>query len=224
MDQSRFVWGWWSDKEFESTPGSPSSGANPEEAEGEKFNLAPNVGSNQSFCFSLRPFWSTLIGMTADTAKTIADFLLQQTEQEYATTCKVLAAVPEEQSSYKPGEKCMSGLELATHIAASEPFFLRGVISGAFEWKQSDCKTPAEALAFYQESVPGLIAEARALSGEKLAAPIAFGPWNEPAVNYLAINLKHGVHHRGQLSAYLRPMGAKVPSIYGPSADENPWA
>ena len=158
--------------------------------------------------------------MTAETAKTIADFVLQQTEQEYATTRKLLAAVPAEHSSYKPSEKCMSALDLASHIAASEAFFLSGVIHGAFEWKDPDFKTPADALAFYDQTIPGLIAQARALPADKLAASISFGPWNDPAVMYLNLNLKHGVHHRGQLSSYLRPMGAKVPSIYGPSADD----
>jgi uncharacterized damage-inducible protein DinB len=41
-----------------------------------------------------------------------------------------------------------------------------------------------------------------------------------PGVDYLSLSLRHSVHHRGQLSAYLRPMGAKVPGIYGPSGDE----
>jgi uncharacterized damage-inducible protein DinB len=118
----------------------------------------------------------------------------------------------------------MSGLELATHIVASEVFFLRGVVNGAFEWKQPDFKTSAEVVAYFDETVPGLIAEARALPPAKLAAPIELGPWNDPAVMYLNLDLKHGVHHRGQLSAYLRPMGAKVPSIYGPSADDAPHA
>jgi uncharacterized damage-inducible protein DinB len=162
--------------------------------------------------------------MTEDTAKTIADFVLPQIEQESVTTRKLLAAVPEEHCSYRPSDKCMSALELATHIAAAEVFFLRGVVNGAFEWKQPDFKTPAEALAYFDKTVPGLIAEIRALPPAKLAAPISFGPWNDPAVMYLSIDLKHGVHHRGQLSAYLRPMGAKVPSIYGPSADEEPRA
>jgi uncharacterized damage-inducible protein DinB len=158
--------------------------------------------------------------MTHESAKTLADFLVPQIEQESATTRKVLAAVPAETCNYKPSEKCMSGLELATHIAAAEVFFLSGVINGGFEWKQPDLKTPAEVLAFYDATVPPLIAQAAALSGEKLAQPIAFAVWNDPAVQYLAIHLKHSIHHRGQLSAYLRPMGAKVPSIYGPSADE----
>lgn len=160
--------------------------------------------------------------MTEDNAKTLADFFIDQIEQESATTRKLLAAVPAEHSSYKPSEKCMTALDLATHIAASEVFFLRGIINGAFEWKQPDFKTPAEVVAFFDETVPGLIAQVRALPAAKLAAPIAFGPWNDAAATYLNVDLKHGVHHRGQLSAYLRPMGAKVPSIYGPSGDDEP--
>ncbi|MBI2680442.1 MAG: hypothetical protein HYX25_05475 [Candidatus Solibacter usitatus] len=60
-----------------------------------------------------------------------------------------------------------------------------------------------------------------ALSGEELAMPVDFiGLRNDPAVCYLNIANRHSVHHRGQLSAYLRPMGANVPAIYVESADE----
>ena len=162
--------------------------------------------------------------MTEETAKTIADFMIDQIEQESATTRKLLAAIPAEHSSYKPSDKCMTALDLATHIAAAEVFFLSGVVNGAFEWKQPDFKTPAEVVAFFDETVPGLIGQVRAMPASKLAAPIACGPWNDPAVMYLNLDLKHGVHHRGQLSAYLRPMGSKVPSIYGPSGDDEPHA
>jgi uncharacterized damage-inducible protein DinB len=158
--------------------------------------------------------------MTEDTAKTIADFVIDNIEQESATTRKVLAAVPAESSSYKPDEKSMSALDLATHIAAAEVFFLSGMVNGVLEWKQPDCKTPAEVVAFYDEKVPGLIAQVRALPAEKFLTQFELGPWKEPAVAFLTISLKHGIHHRGQLSSYLRPMGAKVPSIYGPSGDD----
>jgi uncharacterized damage-inducible protein DinB len=158
--------------------------------------------------------------MTNEAAKTLADFLVPQLQQESATTRKVLAAVPAENYDYKPSEKCMSGLALATHIAAAEVFFLKGVLEGEFKWEQPDLKTPAEVVAFYDEKVPGLLAQAAAMSGEALAKKIKFAIWEEPAVTYLVMSLKHGIHHRGQLSAYLRPMGGKVPSIYGPSADE----
>lgn len=158
--------------------------------------------------------------MTPETAKTVLDFLLPQMQQEFATTRKVIAAVPAETSAYKPSDKCMCGLALSTHIALSEAFFLRGVLNGAFEWKQQEFPTPAEALAWYDETVPPLYDEVRAMPAEKLVQDITMGPWTQPAINFLGLSLRHSIHHRGQLSAYLRPMGAKVPAIYGPSADE----
>jgi uncharacterized damage-inducible protein DinB len=158
--------------------------------------------------------------MTEETAKGLLDYLLPQIRQESETTRKVLAAVPQQNYDYKPSERCMSGLELSAHIALSETFFLSGVLNGAFEWKQQEFKTPAEVLAYYEESVPPLLAQVAELPASKLAQDIAFAIWNQPAVTYLSLNMSHGIHHRGQLSAYLRPMGAKVPSIYGPSADE----
>jgi uncharacterized damage-inducible protein DinB len=159
--------------------------------------------------------------MTPETAQEILQFLLPQLQQESATTRKLLAAVPAENCNYKPSELCMTGLALAGHIALSEVFFLRGVLNGAFEWKAIEFQMPAEALAFYDEHVTPLIAEVGTLPGEKLAQPVTFVRWTEPAVAFLNLGLKHTIHHRGQLSSYLRPMGAKVPSLYGPSADES---
>ena len=89
-----------------------------------------------------------------------------------------------------------------------------------FDWKQQEFANPAAVLAWYDQTIPALIEELAALPAEKLAQPVAFHTMNYPAVHYLIMNLKHGIHHRGQLSSYLRPMGAKVPSIYGGSADE----
>jgi uncharacterized damage-inducible protein DinB len=58
------------------------------------------------------------------------------------------------------------------------------------------------------------------LSGEQLARMIDFrGMLQWPAVSFIRLGLSHTIHHRGQLSMYLRPMGAKVPSIYGESYD-----
>jgi hypothetical protein len=67
---------------------------------------------------------------------------------------------------------------------------------------------------------PPLLAQVATLPAAKLAHDVTFAKWTQPAVTYLSLDMSHGIHHRGQLSAYLRPMGAKVPSIYGPSADE----
>jgi uncharacterized damage-inducible protein DinB len=158
--------------------------------------------------------------MTNESAQATLEFLLPQLRQEFQTTRKVIAAVPADTCGYKPSEKCMSGLQLAGHIATSEAFFLNGVLNGKFDWKQQDFATPAAVLEFYDATVPPLFDAVAALPAEKLAQHIQFAIFDLPAVHYLGFDLKHGIHHRGQLSAYLRPMGAKVPSIYGPSADE----
>ena len=160
--------------------------------------------------------------MTSENAKFLADFLLGQLRYESGITRKVLAAVPADTSSYKPSEKCMSGIQLAAHLATAEAFFLMGVLKGEFAPGQPpELKTPAEVVAWYDANIPALYDQVAAMSGEKLATPVNFMNFmNEPAVIYLAMSLKHGIHHRGQLSSYLRPMGTKVPGIYGPSGDE----
>jgi uncharacterized damage-inducible protein DinB len=158
--------------------------------------------------------------MTPETAKTLVEFLLPQVREEFATTRKVMAAIPEAASGYRPSDRCMTAIELANHIAGSEAFFLSGVLKGAFDGGEStQAKTPAEVLAFY-DTLPALMDEIAKLPAGKLAADVTFYSWTMPAVVFLQMHLKHAAHHRGQLSAYLRPMGAKVPSIYGPSADE----
>jgi uncharacterized damage-inducible protein DinB len=79
---------------------------------------------------------------------------------------------------------------------------------------------PADAVARYKERVPAALDRVRAMSGEALSKTIdLFGMIQAPGINFLAMAVKHSVHHRGQLSTYLRPMGGKVPGIYGPSAD-----
>ena len=164
--------------------------------------------------------------MNPEQAYTIAQFVLSQIEQEWKTTHRVLAAVPDDTAAgYKPSDKCMSGQELTAHIAFTDAWFLESVIKGAFDRPDDSgatAKKPSELAAEYQERMPGLIEQAKQLTGEKLAEPIQFYSWTMPGVQYLVIALKHGIHHRGQLSAYLRPMGAKVPSIYGASADDKP--
>jgi uncharacterized damage-inducible protein DinB len=64
------------------------------------------------------------------------------------------------------------------------------------------------------------MARAKAVSPADAAKIVDFFGMQFPNVVYLNFMLKHSIHHRGQLSTYLRPMGAKVPSIYGGSADE----
>lgn len=163
-----------------------------------------------------------LYGMTSESAKILADFLLGQLRHEFNITRKVIAAVPAEGCAYKPSEKCMSGIQLAAHLATAEAFFLNGVVAGKFQPGQPpELKSPDEIVAWYEANIPALYDKVAAMDGAKLAEPVNFMNFmNEPAVTYLVMSMKHSVHHRGQLSSYLRPMGGKVPGIYGPSGDE----
>ena len=151
-------------------------------------------------------------------------FLAQGIEQEAKTTRKVLAAVPAGHEDYRPHEKSMSTLELCWHLASTEVWFYNSIADGAF--KSGDGKMPeniksaSDVIAYYDEAHPAALARLRALDAESAAKVIDFmGVMQFPAVVFIGFASNHAIHHRGQLSVYLRPMGAKVPSIYGPSGD-----
>lgn len=150
---------------------------------------------------------------------------LPQLENEQKTTRRVIAAVPADKAEYAPDPKSMTAWTLAKHIASSEIHFLNGIASGAFNREDGvvpdSVTTPEQLVEWYDESFAQAIARLRTMTPEQLTQKIDFhGVFSYPAVAYVSINSNHMIHHRGQLSAYLRPMGAKVPRIYGGSADE----
>ncbi len=163
--------------------------------------------------------------MNPQEAKTIANFLAADFEQEMQTTLRVLEAVPAGKLDYQPDAKSKTGLGLLRHLPLEDEWLLTCIANGEFTPPPDDSDacgvmTPADAAARYREKVPAALARVRALSGEQLVKVLdMFGMMQAPTVNFLAVALKHSVHHRGQLSAYLRAMGGKVPGIYGPSAD-----
>ena len=80
---------------------------------------------------------------------------------------------------------------------------------------------PADAIACYKEKISAGIKRVRAMSGEQLCGQIDFlGMFQMPGIAYLSLMIKHSVHHRGQLSVYLRLKDVPLPPIYGPTADE----
>ena len=159
-----------------------------------------------------------------DQAKGIAQVFLQSLSTEVPTTKRVLACVPEAQMDFKLGEKGRTARELMWHLAHSEEWFAGCIAAGDFSADPSDGPAPAtaaEVLAHYEEHVPPIIEKLQALSGEQLATPVSFfGAFNLPLVLYIDFWIHHTIHHRGQLSTYLRAMNAHVPDIYGGSADE----
>ena len=88
----------------------------------------------------------------------------------------------------------------------------------------STLSASAQSIAdFYQTTIPHKLQALRELPGDALIEPLDFfGAMKMPRVNFVGFANNHSVHHRGQLAAYLRAMGSKVPNIYGPSADAEP--
>jgi uncharacterized damage-inducible protein DinB len=161
--------------------------------------------------------------LTPDQAYGVAQFLIPRLEDEAKATARILAAVPDDQADYKPHEKNMSAGELVGHIAFVEIFFLEGIINGLFVDPDDSAMPkmkPSEVVALYNQKIPQLLEQLKTLTGEQLAKQIQFYMFDLPAAAYLNFAQVHSIHHRGQLSVYLRPMGVKVPAIYGGSADE----
>lgn len=158
-----------------------------------------------------------------------AEFLLNVSalpslKNEHGITMKILAALPSDKGDFRPYPLAMSAMDLAWHIASVEMFFLDAVITGAFDFSSNprpeNLRTTADVAEWYSENFESRMAKLTAISGEQLAQIIDFGGmFQMPAVMYLNFDLHHLIHHRGQLSTYIRPMGGKVPAIYGESHD-----
>jgi uncharacterized damage-inducible protein DinB len=115
-------------------------------------------------------------------------------------------------------------MELAWHIVAAENRFLNGIASGAFDFaphhRPETIRNSAELGAWYAQNFEANIQRVAQTTPDQLLKPIDFrGLFQYPALMYFTFTINHSVHHRGQLSTYLRPMGSKVPSIYGESYD-----
>jgi uncharacterized damage-inducible protein DinB len=166
--------------------------------------------------------------MTPEQAKVLADYFAELMNQEGHTTAKVLKAVPDDQRDYKPDEKSRTAWELAQHVATADLWFLDSICNGAFVWDpDAEKKMSAgfnnvnDIVQFYTREYPKRIERLRTTPPEQLARVIDFfGMVQQPAIQFVGMANNHGIHHRGQLAAYLRAMGSKVPSLYGGSADE----
>ena len=166
--------------------------------------------------------------MTPEQAAFLRDFFVTGLGEGAKTTRRVLEAVPETGNDYRPDAKSRTGFELAWHIAESDVSFLDGILAGEFKMETDtsqkvpgDVRTIADIVNYYEKNYIPKLQRLKSLSGEKLAnVTNFFDIYNFPLVVYLAWLNNHQIHHRGQLCAYLRAMGSKVPNIYGGSADE----
>lgn len=172
--------------------------------------------------------------MTDATRPPLKRIALGDLESEIATTRRVLERLPDEHFDWKPHAKSMSLGGLATHIATI-PFYGTAVLQG----QDFDVAAPLppnplattrdEILRRFDETAAALRALLEGADDESLrqAWSLLAGErviFTQPRIGVLrGLVVSHLVHHRGQLSVYLRLLDVPVPSIYGPSADE-PWS
>jgi uncharacterized damage-inducible protein DinB len=164
-------------------------------------------------------------GLTPEFAAGYRAMMLDGVTRELEITKKVLAAIPDSKKDYRHDPNCRTAWELAWHLANTDVQFLDGIADLNFRMESPDAehkpKTVAELVEWYDTNFKRAAARVAALTPEQLATPISFyGVFNFPAVFYLGFLNNHSIHHRGALATYLRPMGSKVPSIYGGSYDE----
>ena len=140
--------------------------------------------------------------------------------QESATTRNVLARIPEG-SDYRPDPRSRTAQEIAWQIVCEERMIIDAMENGKFEW--SPPPVPArmkEVLQAYDDLRAQMPRRWEALSPERWDGQLEFFGKRRPAAPMAWSFLFDLVHHRGQITTYLRPMGSTVPQIYGPSADE----
>ena len=164
----------------------------------------------------------------------IADALLAELEQEMPTTRRVLERVPQAHLSWKPHPKSMSLGQLALHVATVPGTVAElasiDTVAAPPQFVQPEAATAAELLPALSASVAKARTHLGALDDAAMGA--TWRLMNDgrevmamPRVALVrAIMLNHWYHHRGQLLVYLRLLDVPVPSVYGPSADENPFA
>ena len=163
----------------------------------------------------------------------IIDSILMETDIENKTTRRVLERVPSDKLGWKPHAKSMSLGELAIHVATVPGGIAHLATLDGFDivnFKMPAIPaTSAEIVAAFDQSVADSKAALATLDDAKLMAPWTFSRngtviMTMPRIGLIrSIMCNHLYHHRGQLSVYLRLLDVPVPSIYGPSADENPF-
>ena len=161
--------------------------------------------------------------MTPEQAAFLLQTYLGTLKVESRTTRSVLQAVPADRADYRPDACSKSAMELVRHIAASDIRFVEVVTAGVFNTGTlipDSATTPAEIAAWFEVEYARHYEALTKAAPDQLVKIVDFrGLFQRPAVTFLMFGLHHTIHHRGQLSAYLRAMGGKVPAIYGESFD-----
>jgi uncharacterized damage-inducible protein DinB len=163
----------------------------------------------------------------------LADSLLMEFDQEAQTTKRVLERIPDDKLAWKPHQKSFSLGQLALHIASGPGQIVAAVSQDSAEapnFAQPEAKSRQEVLETFSKSMASARDALKKMDDARLMSEWTLTKngktlMSVPRIGFLrSILMNHTYHHRGQLSVYLRILDVPVPSIYGPSADENPFA
>jgi uncharacterized damage-inducible protein DinB len=141
-------------------------------------------------------------------------------EDESKTTSKVLSRIPEG-SDYRPDPKSRTAREIAWQIVCEEKMLMDALERGTAEWAPGPTpETMKEVCAAYDSQSGEIVRRLQSLPEDKWNGELEFFGSRRPASPMAWSFLFDIIHHRGQITTYLRPMGSTVPQVYGPSADE----
>jgi uncharacterized damage-inducible protein DinB len=147
-------------------------------------------------------------------------------EKEGPTTRKVISRIPEDRSDYRPDPKSRTAREIAWLLVREDIALVEGLEKGVFEWVEVAAPpTVREILDTYDRHHDEVSERFKRLETSRWEKQIPFTYQGQEVMSASGYESAWGflldqIHHRGQLSTYLRPMGSTVPQIYGPSADE----
>jgi len=159
------------------------------------------------------------------------DPILAELEQESKATKRVLERVPADKLAWTPHQKSYTIGQLALHIARIPGAIAEAARADSFEppRQQAQPKDHAEVMQTFDQSLTRAVEIYREMDDLKLMQPWTATVNGKPVMTIpriaviRRIALNHLYHHRGQLVVYLRLLDVPVPSVYGPSADENPF-
>jgi uncharacterized damage-inducible protein DinB len=163
----------------------------------------------------------------------LIDPMIAELEQEAETTRRCLERIPEDRLSWRPHPRSMSLGQLALHIATVPGGVAEVAAADSMERPQFDRPAPKnkrEVLDALTESVAAALRFLRGLDDGRATETWTMTAAGKPVFSLPRIGvvrnimLNHWYHHRGEMQVYLRLLDVPVPSVYGPTADENPFA
>ena len=150
--------------------------------------------------------------------------LIQISGREIETTLRVMKAFPEDNMEFRPHERSSDARKLMSTFVF-EMYLLDSYVFGTemdgsrfMNYKPEKAK---DVIEDFEKETGSIMSKLRELSPEDLSKKIEFGGRTFLASEFVLMMILDQIHHRGQLSVYIRMAGGKVPSIYGPSADDN---